>query len=88
VRWGIQDESEESNVIGAVHESGIATRNGMKLVQEGKTRDPSDPLKIMSKNPHFSKFSRVETEQLMVGVKPQISVKIGLRGFALEGKLS
>jgi hypothetical protein len=77
---------EPSHVIGAFHDTGIATREGVKRVQEGLTRDPSDPLTILSKCPDFRKFTGDESERLLTQVLPRISEKYRERGFALESK--
>jgi hypothetical protein len=81
----IEKACTPAHIESAFHDAGIVTRKGIMRVQNGETTDPSDPIKILSKCPHFKDLQQAEADKLITLI-PTFSEIVAKRGFVLECK--
>jgi hypothetical protein len=72
-----------SNIRSAFHNAGIVTREGLRAYQERKTTDPSSPLAILSKNPHFAKNLSTEDAERVLALVPVLAEEIKIDGCGI-----
>jgi hypothetical protein len=76
----------QENIKSAFQHSGIITSEGVRRVQNGETKNPSDPVTMLSKCPHFAELTtEVAKKTAKKTVRALGKECFALRGMATEG---